>query len=63
VCYTGSKQNLSLRDLPDDMWQKLAASQRAAAEASGSNNSEQSLRRQPLAKKLAPVVAERSFSF
>lgn len=60
----GDKQSLSLRDLPDTVRTRLAASQEAAAAASNSNNSYgQPLSRQPLAKRASPATAERSFSF
>ena len=61
---SGGKQSLSLKDLPDSVRARLAASQAAAAAASDSNSgSGQTLSRQPLAKKSTAVVAERSFSF
>lgn len=57
-----SKQSLSLKNLPDDMRARLAASQ--AALAAGSSNSDTPQRaRLPPAQRPSPVVAERSFSF
>ena len=57
-----TRPSLSLKDLSDDVREKLAASQAAAA-AGGSNNSEGVQGRQPLTGKSGSAKAERSFSF
>ena len=57
-----ARPSLSMKDLSDDVREKLAASQAAAA-AAGSNNSEGVQGRQPLSGNSSSVKAERSFSF